>query len=435
MIKNVLIFMFIVSNIFALQVGEVSMLRGEAVIQRGSSEIGAKIQTSIEDKDIIKTKKDTKIQLSFDDDTVITLGENSNFEIEKYLYEDKNPNAKFNVTKGSFKVITGKIGKLAPKNFLLKTRTSLIGVRGTIFAGEVGMSSVGGDYIACIKGSILVSSIRSGANYSLNHGEVILIKNDGSMEKVEKIDNQNFTSISHLEKPSQTTQTSSQEQEAPSNEDQVSDNTAQEVVATNIVEVEQESSEDSSREGDIENDSTNPNPVPSVANINQLIDQKSIVNYKGTLNGTSTGKYITSSATTNLKADIQGDVDMRVDFGGNDPLRVDISNQQLSLSEASVNGNAVTGSDFDNIKQTLSSSNQFTTSMQMQQSIDADRLKITGSYSKTENGFTTNSQLDGTFKDNTASGITGTLNESTAGSANGVNIDRTINASFNVNKN
>lgn len=415
MLKNIFVILFTISSVYA-SVGEISMLRGKAVVQRGASELNATIQMLIEKKDIIKTKQNTKIQITFNDNTVITLGSNTNFKVQDYLYKEQNSKARFSVEKGSFKVITGKIGKLAPKSFLFKTKTSLIGIRGTIFAGKVGIGK--NDYIACIKGSIQVSLIRDGVSHNLNNGDIMFIDKYGDMQKIEKITQKNFTTISHLEQSSLDNQSSQTPSESENNIEPKTNNTL-------LVNEEKITQEEISTD-DISN---------SKMDINEMIDKKVIANYSGKLNGVSSGKYTTSLQTTSLKANIQADMDMRVDFGGNNPLRVDIFNQQLTLNEASINGDIVSGSNLDDLKQQLSSSNQFTATMKMQQNISPSTLKIIGNYSKSENGLNTISKLDGTFKDDKASGITGSLTESTSGSINGVSIDRIINANFDVNKN
>ena len=57
--------------------------------------------------------------------------------------------------KGVFRAITGKIAKLSPDKFKLKTRTVTIGIRGTIFSGDVQKKR---EEFFCEKGSIYVSS-------------------------------------------------------------------------------------------------------------------------------------------------------------------------------------------------------------------------------------------------------------------------------------
>lgn len=140
------------TTVFA-SVGKVSLLKGEATLQRESQKIPLQNGTALEEKDIITTKKDAQIQLIFEDKTVITLGSESEFKIEEYFNDATKPKAKFKFGEGSFKSITGQIGKTAPENFTLETKTATIGIRGTTVKGQI---SENGDAIGCTSGSIIV---------------------------------------------------------------------------------------------------------------------------------------------------------------------------------------------------------------------------------------------------------------------------------------
>ena len=76
-----------------------------------------------------------------EDKTVITLGSSSVLDIQEYLNDAQQPKAKFKFNQGTFKSITGEIGKKAPENFNLETKTATIGIRGTIISGQVGGNS------------------------------------------------------------------------------------------------------------------------------------------------------------------------------------------------------------------------------------------------------------------------------------------------------
>lgn len=107
-------------------VGKVALLKGEAVAERNAQTITLQNGTLIEEKDAIKTAKEAQVQLLFEDKTVITLGSESEFKIEEYLNDTQNPKAKFKFNQGSFKTITGQIGKTAPQNFTMETKTATI---------------------------------------------------------------------------------------------------------------------------------------------------------------------------------------------------------------------------------------------------------------------------------------------------------------------
>lgn len=84
-------------------------------------------------KDKVVTAAGAKLQIIFDDDSVISQGEKSEMLIDEYVYspakkEDNNLSVK--LTKGAFRVITGKITKLNPERFKVRTRMATIGIRG-----------------------------------------------------------------------------------------------------------------------------------------------------------------------------------------------------------------------------------------------------------------------------------------------------------------
>lgn len=160
------------STLFA-SVGKVALLKGEAVAERNAQIIALQNGSLLEEKDAIKTGKDAQIQLIFEDKTVITLGSESEFKIEEYLNDATAPKAKFKFNQGSFKSITGKIGKIAPENFTLETKTATIGIRGTIVKGQTGDA---GDVIACLRGLITVMSRHTGKVVEVPAGQFTTVK-------------------------------------------------------------------------------------------------------------------------------------------------------------------------------------------------------------------------------------------------------------------
>ena len=118
-------------------IGTIKSIRGDATIERQSKIIKATLGAEIEKNDIIKTIDKAKVKLVFSDNTVIHLSKNAHFSVEEYLFDDTAANSKmeFQVLSGMFKGISGKIGKVAPSKFKLKTRTATIGIRGTKYQG------------------------------------------------------------------------------------------------------------------------------------------------------------------------------------------------------------------------------------------------------------------------------------------------------------
>lgn len=83
--------------------------------------------------DVIKTGRASKIQILFDDDSVISQGESAELRIDKYVYTPRDKtqvNCALSMLKGVFRVTTGKITDMNPERFRVRTRLSTVGIRG-----------------------------------------------------------------------------------------------------------------------------------------------------------------------------------------------------------------------------------------------------------------------------------------------------------------
>ncbi len=181
-VGRLIVLFFILKALAYANIAEVVAISGKAVLIRDNQEISLKQQSKIEEKDIIKTMQNSKVQIVFEDETIISLGQKTTFEISEYLFSQTKPKAKFNISRGLFKSITGKIGKIAPKNFQLKTQNATIGVRGTTILGE---TSKEGDSIICSSGKIIVSTKMG--EVIVNMGEKTFIKRGSSPTPAVKI--------------------------------------------------------------------------------------------------------------------------------------------------------------------------------------------------------------------------------------------------------
>ncbi len=135
-------------------IGKITTLKGDVKIKRDSTTLEAKTGTILEKNDFISTDKSGKVQIVFNDNTIFTIGKNSTLDIADYLYDESQPKkntAKFNVLKGAFSSITGRIGKLNKSKFKLKTKSASIGIRGTIVKANQ-------TEIMCTEGAITVQT-------------------------------------------------------------------------------------------------------------------------------------------------------------------------------------------------------------------------------------------------------------------------------------
>lgn len=167
------LFLFILFLLFSHQawssIGTIVLATGQVDIQRVDQVIQAKTGSAILEQDKILTHASSRAQLRFSDNTVITLGSNTEFGVETFLNEGSNQaEAKFNIAKGTFKAITGQIGKAAPDKFKVKTRTATIGIRGTIFSGRITPER---EMIATLSGLIFVLEDQTGMSVEVPAGQ------------------------------------------------------------------------------------------------------------------------------------------------------------------------------------------------------------------------------------------------------------------------
>ena len=128
------IFIFLPFFVFANeQVGTIGIVIGQAdVVNRN---IDLKIKENIYFGDVIRTGAQTNLQILFEDETVFTIGENTEIVINEFIY-DPNQNNELNkisaeVMQGSLKVVTGLISKENPENLLITLPTGVLATRGT----------------------------------------------------------------------------------------------------------------------------------------------------------------------------------------------------------------------------------------------------------------------------------------------------------------
>jgi len=181
--KIIILLILNISFIFAY-VAEVSAIIGKVKIKRGNNIIFAKVGFKIENKDVIISSKNSKMQIIFKDKTIITIGSNSKFSIKDYLFDNtKNSKAKFSFTKGIIRVLDGEIGKIAPKRFNIKTKNALIGIRGTMFVVEIKKDLT---IVGMLEGSVFFKSLTSNKVYILNRDEYLIFNPKQGQVKIKK---------------------------------------------------------------------------------------------------------------------------------------------------------------------------------------------------------------------------------------------------------
>lgn len=120
-------------------IGQVKVAEGDASLQRGSERIAAEPGANVYKGDVIVTGSDGKMGITFRDETIISVGPDTNLTVNEYLFEPAQGKLSFvaKLTQGTLQFISGAIAKLSPDQVALRTPTGTIGVRGTRFLVQV----------------------------------------------------------------------------------------------------------------------------------------------------------------------------------------------------------------------------------------------------------------------------------------------------------
>lgn len=118
-------------------IGKVVALRGKvSALSKDLQTRPLRLKSPIFLSDTIHTENG-RVQLMFKDNTLVSLGRNSQMEIKEYLWKPNSETStmKTYIKEGSFRFMGGAITKDAPRNFITQTPSATIGIRGSMYAG------------------------------------------------------------------------------------------------------------------------------------------------------------------------------------------------------------------------------------------------------------------------------------------------------------
>ena len=131
--------MSIAGSAFAAEIGLVKVAQGRVDIQRGAAMVPAKVGTAVHAADVIVTGADGAAGITFTDNSLVSVGANSVFAIDKYRFDTTTNAGEFegNLRKGRLAAVSGKMVKQSPESMKIRTPSAIMGVRGTEFVVQV----------------------------------------------------------------------------------------------------------------------------------------------------------------------------------------------------------------------------------------------------------------------------------------------------------
>jgi hypothetical protein len=119
--------------------GEVQAIDLDGVIRQ------LKRRDSIYNHEIIKTGKNSKVQIRFIDNALLTLKAESELNIKAYVYSEvneKDNQVLIELVAGGFRTLTGKIGKGNKEAYKVNTPVASIGIRGTLYDVQISFDKI-----------------------------------------------------------------------------------------------------------------------------------------------------------------------------------------------------------------------------------------------------------------------------------------------------
>lgn len=130
---------FASGSVLAQDIGQVKVSKGTVTVKRGAEAQPVKVGMAIRASDVITTGADGSAGITFTDNSLVSVGPNSVFAIEKYSFDTTTHAGEFegSLKKGKLAAVSGKMVKQSPEAMKIRTPSAVMGVRGTEFVVQV----------------------------------------------------------------------------------------------------------------------------------------------------------------------------------------------------------------------------------------------------------------------------------------------------------
>lgn len=136
-------------------VGKVTRVENQAQVAGVPAVVGSAVRMN----DQLRTGAKARLEITFRDQTKLTLGENARVAVDRYVYNPSRSTGVLTVeaAQGAMRFVTGKIGKMQDRNVTVVTSHSALAVRGT----DVWVGPINGQYgVLLLKGNVGVTGRR-----------------------------------------------------------------------------------------------------------------------------------------------------------------------------------------------------------------------------------------------------------------------------------
>ena len=122
------------------EIGQVKTVAGEAYLVHDGARADAEPGAAVFENDVVETGADGSIGITFNDNTVISAGPNTELAIDEYQYDSTTLEGTMlaDLLSGTLAVDSGDMVRGSSDAMKVKTPSAILGVRGTKFLVRVG---------------------------------------------------------------------------------------------------------------------------------------------------------------------------------------------------------------------------------------------------------------------------------------------------------
>jgi hypothetical protein len=120
-------------------IGKIKTAKGEITVERGQKTYSLRIGDKIYQHDAIRTWEDSAVGVIFEDNTLLSLGPDSEIVIDEYVFAPQKDllSMAARMIRGTASYVSGIIGHQSPESVHFQTPDATIGIRGTQFLVKV----------------------------------------------------------------------------------------------------------------------------------------------------------------------------------------------------------------------------------------------------------------------------------------------------------
>jgi len=124
--------------------GTVKTAQGTFFVERAaaggaSATLPLHVGDAVQEGDRLETGQDGAAGITLRDDSLVSLGPNSAFELQRFSFDPSSNRGTFigEVLRGAMMFVTGLVARTSPSSMKISTPTATIGIRGTEFIVDV----------------------------------------------------------------------------------------------------------------------------------------------------------------------------------------------------------------------------------------------------------------------------------------------------------